>query len=204
MHYRSTFNFEINKSMWPKRYINSRSLQGIVRAQPALTCSAISRAQPALTCSVISRAQPALTCSVISIFNFEHVPVDGAFTNKELKITKSWVHIILWESWCNNLGQNTWGRFQVLTQFPFNTSETELDYYHKKAITWILLRVAKKVTFWKLRTYKRTLQILGIGGELPAGRPKGKLWQLMNCKFEELYYPLKFCKFWQKLYCHQQ
>ena len=29
----------------------------------------------------------------------------------------------------------TWGRFQVLTQFPFNTSETELDYYHKKAIT---------------------------------------------------------------------
>ena len=40
-----------------------------------------------------------------------------------------------------NLGQNIWRLFDVLAQFLFTTSETELDYYHQKVSS----RVAERL-----------------------------------------------------------
>ena len=44
-----------------------------------------------------------------------------------------------------NLGQNVWRLFHFLAQPFLTTSETELDYYHQKAVVRVASRVAERL-----------------------------------------------------------
>ena len=71
--------------------------------------------------------------------------------------------------------------FYVFEQFLFNTSETELNYYHQKVTMWVVWRVAegfKTKDLRKLGNIKKILDILRVDSEYEACHLKSKFWQL--------------------------
>ena len=82
-----------------------------------------------------------------------------------------------------NLGQKICRLFHVLAQYPFTTSETELDFYHQKVNIRVTSRVAERLAekmperfkdCRKLGNFKKNPEIYGIDGKYPAGHPKDK------------------------------
>ena len=73
------------------------------------------------------------------------------------------------------LEKNTCKLFHVLAQFLFTTGETKLDYDHQKMNLRIASRVAKQLKTYdlrKLENFTKIPDMLGFGGEYPAGHSK--------------------------------
>ena len=65
------------------------------------------------------------------------------------------------------IGQNIQRMFHVLEQLPFNTSETELDYYHHKVSVRFTLRAVGQLETWvrgKVGNFKKIPEMLVIEG----------------------------------------
>ena len=93
-------------------------------------------------------------------------------------ISKKWT---LKRKFSDSLGKCIYRLFQVLAQFIFTTSETELDYHDQK----VNVRVASWVAEWlktldlkKLKNFKKTSEILRFDSEHPACHQKSIFWHL--------------------------
>ena len=74
----------------------------------------------------------------------------------------------------HNAGQNICRLFHVSTQVLFTGSETELNYYYQKVNIEVASQVAersKAQNMRKLQNFNKISEILGLGGEYPAGLP---------------------------------
>ena len=63
----------------------------------------------------------------------------------------------------------------VLAKFLFTTSETELDYYHKKVNVRVTSRVAERLKtqdFRKFENFKKIPEMLRFDGKYPANTQK--------------------------------
>ena len=75
-----------------------------------------------------------------------------------------------------NHGKNICRLFLILKQFPFTTSERELDYYHQMVNKRVASRVAKRIKdYRKLRNSKNIPEMLGIDGEILSPSPKKQI-----------------------------
>ena len=62
-------------------------------------------------------------------------------------------------------------RIHVLAQFPFTTSELEMDVW---VASWVVKRL-KPEDFIKLWNFKKIPKCLGIDGKSPTSHPKAKI-----------------------------
>ena len=73
----------------------------------------------------------------------------------------------------SNVGQNNSRFLHLFAQFPFNTSEYELDHYHQKVNAQVALWVVellKTEDLIKLGNFKKIPEMIGFDGDYPAGQ----------------------------------
>ena len=68
-------------------------------------------------------------------------------------------------------------QLQKIPQSSFDTSETELDYFHQKVSVRVPSRVVERLKTYdlrKLRNFQKIPEMLGFDGEYQAVQPRAK------------------------------